>query len=281
MKFVYLFLATIMYIILIFYIKDYKTEMENIFDKKNNFENYLLLPFLVYTKNHYCILNFLSNSKIKLSIKNMYGNKNFLFYELKFIAKKIMYIYYSLIFGFLFSGLSENDYVIFIFLIFSLFLNFYMNVSHLIIYENEKRKLKNEVPEFLIRLQMLLVAGITLRDSIKYIVENTNTNFSKKISIVLKNINNGKSEEEAYNDFLSQNEDTLVRKSINIIVQNIKNGGDEIFISLEQLIKESIEIRKNEYIVKTQKANQKLLIPNLMIFLGIMLMVIIPSILDM
>ena len=93
-------------------------------------------------------------------------------------------------------------------------------------------------------------------------------------------VSNGLSENEAYNLMISRTDDILIRKFLSILLQNLEKGSGNITDSLDLLRKESDEFRKNHIIIRTQEANRKLLIPNIMVFLGIMLMIMVPIILN-
>lgn len=140
--------------------------------------------------------------------------------------------------------------------------------------------MKSDLPNFVSRLSLMLESGINLRDSLNYIVEKSNDGISQNIAEVLTMVKNGMSEEEAFNSISIKNEDILIRKFISSIVQNFKTGSDDINQSLTLIKKETNEYRKTQVILESQEVNRKLLIPNIVIFVGIMLTVMLPVLLN-
>lgn len=143
-----------------------------------------------------------------------------------------------------------------------------------------KNNIQLELPKLLTKLSLLIDSGINYRDSIDLIIDNGNGTLYDELGIVKALIDNGKNEKEAYSNLARISEDMLVKKFISMILQNIYKGDEDFSINLKELKKESFEQKKNFIINKTQKAGQKLLFPNLIIFMGIMIMVMIPILLN-
>ncbi|MFM1514561.1 type II secretion system F family protein [Helcococcus ovis] len=218
--------------------------------------------------------------KLKIVIKNLYGEENLKYQEILFISIKIC-ILYNLIILFLFLISIFYNFLLFVlFLIFIFIFNHYINTINIIKYEKQKKKFKNDLPAFISRLSLMINSGIQLRVAIDFITNNSNGEVVESLKLVNSLIKNGMSEVEAYNLILSRTDDLLIRKFISNIIQNIEKGGDDLENILKMVKKEGDEFRKNDLILKTQEANRKLLIPNIIIFIGILLMVMIPILLN-
>ncbi|TFF64257.1 hypothetical protein EQF91_07960 [Helcococcus ovis] len=190
-------------------------------------------------------------------------------------------ILYNLIILFLFLiSIFYNFLLLVLFLIFIFIFNHYINTINIIKYEKQKKKFKNDLPAFISRLSLMINSGIQLRVAIDFITNNSNGEVVESLKLVNSLIKNGMSEVEAYNLILSRTDDLLIRKFISNIIQNIEKGGDDLENILKMVKKEGDEFRKNDLILKTQEANRKLLIPNIIIFIGILLMVMIPILLN-
>ncbi|MFM1525452.1 MULTISPECIES: type II secretion system F family protein [Helcococcus] len=213
-------------------------------------------------------------------MKNLYGEDNLKYQEILFLSMKICIIYNLILLFLILISVYYNILLLFLFIIFIFTLNYYINVSQIIKYEKQKKKFKNDLPAFISRLSLMINSGIQLRVSIEFIINNSSGEVVEKLKLVNSLIKNGMSEIEAYNLILSRTDDLLIRKFIGNIVQNFEKGGDDLEDVLIMIKKDGDEFRKNDLILKTQEANRKLLIPNIIIFIGILLMVMIPILLN-
>ncbi|MFM1567381.1 type II secretion system F family protein, partial [Helcococcus ovis] len=246
----------------------------------SEWKNNLILPFNYLVNKYYYFFSKLVSPKLKIVIKNLYGEENLKYQEILFISIKIC-ILYNLIILFLFLISIFYNFLLFVlFLIFIFIFNHYINTINIIKYEKQKKKFKNDLPAFISRLSLMINSGIQLRVAIDFITNNSNGEVVESLKLVNSLIKNGMSEVEAYNLILSRTDDLLIRKFISNIIQNIEKGGDDLENILKMVKKEGDEFRKNDLILKTQEANRKLLIPNIIIFIGILLMVMIPILLN-
>lgn len=254
-----------------------------VYEKKyftSNFQNQIYSFFIYFTQIHYSKLSKILNTQIKISIKNLYGEGKFIFHEIIFISKKICHLFYILIL-LLYSFVLLKENIILLSIIPILFLySKIQDKAQIDLYEKEKKNFKNDLPSFISRLTLLINSGIRLRPAINYIINNSSGEVVNKMKNVNTLINNGISEIEAYDSILKRSDDILIRKFILNIVQNIQKGGDDLEKILDLMKKESDEFRKTQIVLKTQEANSKLLIPNLFIFSGILLMVMLPILLN-
>lgn len=239
-----------------------------------------ILPFVYLIKQNIKLFSKLLNNKVSISLKNLYGEEILQKKQIIFLAKKLFLFYYlTILFLVLFSILNKNVLLIG-WISFIIGVSILMDSNILKLYQRENQKFKTDLPSFITRLSLLTNVGLGLRVSIDFILENTTGEVVEKFNNVKKLINNGMSEIEAYNTILIKTDDILIRKFISNIIQNIKTGGDDLEESLELMRKESSEFKKSQIILKAQEANRKLLIPNLLIFAGIMVMVMLPVLLN-
>lgn len=87
---------------------------------------------------------------------------------------------------------------------------------------------------------------------------------------------NGVMEIDAYRNFAERCNVKEVRKFTSLIIQNLNKGNEELAYFMKDLSDEMWEVKKNEVKQKGEKANSKLLLPMMMIFIGILLMVMVP-----
>lgn len=279
----YISLAISSFIFLIFliysYIKRYNIKnCESLI--KNKMLRVFLAPFYYISKENYKLSSFMISAKIKIYMKNLFQKKSN-HEEIKLISIKLMYtFYFTLIILILFSFI-QNYFILIIGIVFIFLFNSFLDSGIFNLYKLEKEKFKNDLPSYITRLILLINSGIRIRTAINFISENATGEVAKKMTNVKKLVQNGMSEEEAYNTILMNTDDILIRKFISNIINNIKKGGDDIEKTLSLMKKESDEFKKSQTILKTQEANRKLLFPNLLIFMGIMIMVMLPILLNL
>lgn len=247
---------------------------------KKSDQRYILLGLFFVVSKFVKNTSSLLSSEAQKSIKYFYPVKYYKFYETLFICKKIGVCILCLEVS-LFLSFVNNIYLLSVLgLFFSILMYFlmdmYMSNKFVII----KNNIQLELPKLLTKLSLLIDSGINYRDSIDLIIDNGNGSLYDELGIIKALIDNGKNEKEAYSNLARISEDMLVKKFISMILQNIYKGDEDFSINLKELKKESFEQKKNFIINKTQKAGQKLLFPNLIIFMGIMIMVMIPILLN-
>ena len=124
-----------------------------------------------------------------------------------------------------------------------------------------------ELPDIIMRLMLLLNAGMVLRDAWNMIAESSDTALGKEMRQTGSDIRNGMSEADAFEAFADRS---------GSLVQNLKKGSAGLSACLEELADEQWEEKKNYVKKKAAASEQTLLFPMLMIFVAIILMIIVP-----
>ncbi|WP_044975677.1 type II secretion system F family protein [Ruminococcus sp. HUN007] len=154
----------------------------------------------------------------------------------------------------------------------------------LVIYDYDVKKKVNarhdavmcELPDIIMRLTLLLNAGMVLRDAWNTIAESSDTELGKEMRKTGSDIRNGMSETEAFEAFAGRCRTREIRKFAGSLVQNLKKGSAGLSACLEELADEQWEEKKNYVKKKAAASEQTLLFPMLMIFVAIILMIIVP-----
>lgn len=133
-----------------------------------------------------------------------------------------------------------------------------------------------ELPDIIMRLTLLLNAGMVLRDAWNMIAESSDTALGKEMRQTGSDIRNGMSEADAFEAFADRCRTREIRKFSGSLVQNLKKGSAGLSACLEELADEQWEEKKNYVKKKAAASEQTLLFPMLMIFVAIILMIIVP-----
>lgn len=280
-KYIFSILSILMLIGLNIYVLINKKSIQRIEERlavSQGMEYKLISPFFEFLYKNQKIANRLINTKLKIILRNQYGDLLLNYNITNFASKKIMYSFYLICINFMIYPIIHNLLIFILILIFIIFINLYFDFDIKIKYSKYKNSIKNDLPNIISRMSLLIQSGIPTRECINIVSRfEKEESYLKKINTL---VSNGMSENESYNLMISRSDDILIRKFLSILLQNLEKGSDNITDSLDLLRKESDEFRRNNIIIKSQEANRKLLIPNIMVFLGIMLMIMVPIILN-
>lgn len=240
----------------------------------------LLLGLFFFISKYIKNTGSLVSLEAQKAIKYFYPPKYYKFYETLFLCEKIVFCISFLAISLFLSIISNTFLFSIIGLIFALVIFFLLDLQIANKFNLIKNSIQLELPNLLTKLSLLIDSGLNYRDSINLIINKASGNLYDELRIVKALVDNGKDEKQAYSNLARISDDMLMKKFINMTLQNIYKGDEDFSINLKELKKESFEQKKSFIINRTQKAGQKLLFPNLIIFMGIMLMVMIPILLN-
>lgn len=136
--------------------------------------------------------------------------------------------------------------------------------------------IQKEFPHIVSQMALLVNAGMPLREVITISAQKGEGVLYLELQTLAEDMQNGIPDYEALDRFAARCGVDSVRKFSSLIIQNIKKGNSELAASLMDL---SSEIWRNRVsMVKEQgeKASTKLMVPIMIIFIGILIMVIVP-----
>lgn len=147
--------------------------------------------------------------------------------------------------------------------------------------EARRDELLADLPQVLSKLTLLVNSGMTLREAWKKVAEGENRVLYREMQITVQEMQNGLSELEAYRNFADRCSIKQIRRFSSTMIQNMQKGNSEISYFLKEMSDEMWEEKKHLVKRKGEAANSKLLIPTAMIFIGILIMVMVPVFLTM
>lgn len=146
----------------------------------------------------------------------------------------------------------------------------------------KKDAIISEFPKMVSKLTLLVNAGMLVRRAWD---EVANSNYEEalyeEMRIASKDIQEGMSIERAMESFASRCGIKEIRKFSSIYVQAVNRGASEAINSMKIMADEAWEQKKQLSKQKGEIASQKLLIPNMIMFIGIMIIVVVPMIASM
>ena len=147
--------------------------------------------------------------------------------------------------------------------------------------EERRDELLADLPQVLSKLTLLVNSGMTLRDAWKKVVAGGDRVLYLEMEAAVQDMQNGLSEFEAYRNFADRCAIKQIRRFSSTMIQNMQKGNAEISYFLKEMSDEMWEEKKHLVKRKGEAANSKLLIPTAMIFIGILIMIMVPVFLTM
>lgn len=140
-----------------------------------------------------------------------------------------------------------------------------------------------EFPDFLNKLVLLVNAGMTVHRAWEKIVQDRKemTPLYKELNTTYLEIKNGKPEIVAYEDFARRCRVKEITRFIAAIIQNMRKGNSELVTLLKLQSNECWQQRKNMARRLGEEASTKLVFPLIIMFVGILIIVILPAIMQL
>ena len=224
------FLISLYLILLIAYRREYDSLYSQIDD--NKYIKAIYLPFMIVISKNIKNRSRLLTMEARKSIQYFNDPKYYQYYELIYLSKKFSIIHFISITISIFISLSTADFLIISLPLINVLVFRLLDNQQYSKYKKAKNDMKDLLPTFLTRLSLLIQSGIGYRNAIYLIVESSQDILSKEIADVLKKIENGNDEIDAYKQLSFFNEDILIRKFISLVIQNIYKGSEDFSTSL-------------------------------------------------
>lgn len=146
----------------------------------------------------------------------------------------------------------------------------------------KKDAILTEFPKMVSKLTLLVNAGMLLRRAWDEVADsNQEDALYAEMRAASRDILEGMTVEAAMDAFAARCGVKEIRKFSSIYVQAVKRGASESIDSMKIMADEAWEQKKQLSRQKGELAASKLLVPNMIMFLGIMLVVVVPMIANM
>lgn len=134
-----------------------------------------------------------------------------------------------------------------------------------------------EFSTVLSKMSLLVNAGITASDAFVRVANSNEGILYKEMQRVASDVENGKSINDALDEFGFRCGCKEVRKFVSLYKQNLIKGGSEFPGLLQDMAYTAWDERKARARMLGAAAEQKLLIPIMLMFIGVLIMVIVPA----
>lgn len=225
------------------------------------------------------------DKKIQKLLASIYGEKNSGTHMKLFYSSKLISMIFTLVILTLFGAAAEeSDYTFLAFTLSMPLLVFYLYDKEL---EKKQRKkydiIRADFPDMVSKIVLLVNAGMTLSRAWEKICIDTkkDTPLYKELRITYQQIQAGKPEAEAYEDFARRCRVKEITKFITLIIQNLKKGSGDLVPLLKLQADECWELRKGRAKQLGDEASEKLILPLMIMFVGILIIVVLPAVLQL
>ncbi len=141
---------------------------------------------------------------------------------------------------------------------------------------DRREELILDFPNVLSKLTLLVNSGMVMREAWRKIAYTNDRQLYKEMQITIDEIDNGIEEIDAYMNFAERCYVKEIRKFASTMIQNMQKGSAELVAYLREMSDEMWEAKKYAVKKKGDAAASKLMIPTVLIFLGILILIMVP-----
>lgn len=142
--------------------------------------------------------------------------------------------------------------------------------------QNRQNQMLEEFSDMVSKLALLVNAGMILHDAWAQVATAGNSQLYQEMQRSVEEMRNGIPETDALFTFGTRCMMPEIKKFASTLIQGIEKGNSELAAMLTAQSKEVWAIKQQLMRRKGEVANSKLLIPMLMVFIGILIMVVVP-----
>ena len=204
-------------------------------------------------------------------MSEVYGKKYAEYYYYISVGGKITYVVTVLPVIFLLALLANNPIALF-------FGAVLMNESFKDKLTARREEILSQFPQVLSKMTLLVNSGMLLRDAWNLIANQSDTVLFQEMRMTAAQLDNGVAEAAAYREFAERCGIKEIRKFSSMVIQGLEKGGSELTMFLKDMADELWMEKRNLVKQKGEKANSKLLVPTVIIFIGILFMIMAPII---
>lgn len=217
-----------------------------------------------------------ADRKLRKNLDVLYGSKYADYYLRVIYSQKITMATTIMVIAFAMYGLSDSFAGFLLGVMFAGVAYYYFGT----ITENKILKRSEEMlsdfSEVISKLALLTNAGMILKEAWEEIAYTGETSLYKEMQKTVDEMNNGVAEVDAIFNFGTRCIIPEIKKFASTIVQGLVKGNSELTIMLMEQSKEVWAAKKQNVRRQGEKAASKLLIPICIMFVGILVMILVP-----
>lgn len=214
--------------------------------------------------------------RLRTSLSILYEEKYVEYYLRVIYAQSITWGLIIFIISFILYGLSQEILIFVICILMScLSIYYFMTLVEKKIKKRSSEML-NDFSEIVSKLALLINAGMIMREAWYEVAYASNGAIYQEMRRACDDMQNGVSEIESIRRFGNKCILPEIKKFASTIIQGIEKGNKELAIMLHNQSDEVWDMKQQRIKREGAKANTKLMIPMFIMFLGILIMIIVP-----
>ncbi len=217
-----------------------------------------------------------SDRKLRKSLDVLYTAKYVDYYLRVVYAQRITFALTMLVIAFMLYGFSDEIAALFIGLMFSGLAYYYFGTLAEKRIEERSEEMLIDFSEVVSKLALMTNAGMILREAWEEISKTGESSLYLEMQTAVDEMNNGVSEIDAIYNFGSRCVIPEIKKFSSTLIQGMVKGNAELTSMLLIQSKEVWNLKKQNVRRQGEKAASKLLVPICIIFIGILIMVLVP-----
>lgn len=209
-------------------------------------------------------------------ISEIKGQKYAEYYYYVIKGAMFTYIWTFLPFVLILGALSDNPMILLVGICVVFLLIRYLEKDLNDKLEQRREELLLDLPQVLSKMALLINSGMVMREAWAKVSQTGQRALYQEMRIASAEMANGASDLEAFRNFSERCSVRPIRKLTSTLIQNMQKGNKELSYYMEEMSREMWEEKKNLVRQKGETAGTKLLIPIAMIFIGILLLIVVP-----
>lgn len=217
-----------------------------------------------------------SERKRRQQIALIYGEKHSEYYLRVNAAQRVTYAFLLTAVGFAIYGLVSDIAITLVFLMFAFTAYYYVSTLPKTTLEKKTAAILSDFSEVVSKIALLVNAGMILKDAWTKVAYTGDSELYTEMQNSVISMQNGVSEIDAYSEFGTKCTSPEIKKFTSTIIQGLVKGNAELVEMIKQQSREIWDAKRHRVKQQGELAASKLLIPITIMFLGILVMIIIP-----
>lgn len=217
-----------------------------------------------------------SERKRRQLIALIYGEQHSEYYLRVNAAQRITLTFLLIVVGFALYGLVNDYLIVGVFLMFAFTAYYYVATLPQTQIEKKSAQILSDFADVASKLALLVNAGMIMKEAWEKVAYTGESELYQEMQRVCVNMHNGMSEIDAYTEFGSRCTSPEIKKFTSTVVQGLVKGNRELVEMIKQQSREIWEAKRHRVKQQGEKAASKLLIPICIMFIGIVIMIIVP-----
>lgn len=191
-------------------------------------------------------------------------------------AERTTFASLCIVASFILYGISQEIMILVILIGFGALAYYYVSTIPEETVKKRTGAILDEFADVVSKLALLVNAGMILKEAWEMIAYSGEGELYDEMRLVCENINNGMSEIDAYTEFGTRCTAPEIKKFTSTIIQGVVKGNRELVEMIKMQSREMWNSKQHRVRQQGEKAASKLLIPTCIMFVGVLIMIIVP-----